>query len=151
MAHKTSIENITIRDCRENDFQSVIPLLQQLWPERKLNLVATHAVFLSSLKSEDFYYLVACLQDTMIGFCSISIRMSLYAEGNLAHIDELVVHEKFRSLGIGKLFLDAAKNIAMKRECQKLELESVLHRDDAHRFYQKNGFNKVGYVLSSDV
>jgi ribosomal protein S18 acetylase RimI-like enzyme len=151
MADKTSIENITIRNCKEDDFGTIIPLLNQLWPQRDFNLEAMKTVFFKGLKSKYQYYLLACLNDISVGFCSISIRMSLYAEGNLAHIDELVVDEKFRSLGIGKLFLDKAKSIAFERRCSKLELESALHRDEAHRFYEKHNFEKAGYVLSTDV
>ena len=151
MTNKTSIENIMIRDCTESDFDVVIQLLQQLWPERNLNLQALKSVFNVGLASLDQYYLLSLINGEATGFCSIGIRMSLYAEGNLAHIDELVVDESFRGMGIGKIFLEKAKIISKERGCEKIELESALHRDEAHRFYEKHGFEKAGFVLTTTV
>jgi GNAT superfamily N-acetyltransferase len=54
-------------------------------------------------------------------------------------VEDLAVDPERRSLGIGKLLLDAAKDWARTRGAFHLELDSAESRADAHRFYEREG------------
>ena len=138
---------IVIRESKSDDFAEVLLLLKQLWPGREINQMALHESFLKSFELSGHIIRVACTADKVVGICSLSIRNNLKAEGPLANIDELVVEESMRSQEIGKLLLEDAEAIAKKEGCKSLGLESSFHREDAHRFYIKNGYGKQGYYI----
>lgn len=138
---------IIIRDGKAEDFEDVLSLLKQLWPGRRINSAALKESFLKSLEQAIPLVRVACYPDKVVGLCSLSIRNNLKVEGNLANIDELVVDENMRDQKIGKLLLEDAEAIARENGCKSLGLESSFHREDAHRFYIKNGYEKQGYYI----
>ncbi|WP_411272814.1 GNAT family N-acetyltransferase [Daejeonella sp.] len=138
---------IIIRDSKAEDFEGVLSLLKQLWPGSQINSPAIQESFLKTLEVTGHIIRVACTPEKVVGLCSLSIRNNLKAEGNLANIDELVVDETMRRQQIGKLLLEDAEAIAKQNGCKSLGLESSFHREEAHRFYIKNGYGKQGYYI----
>ncbi len=63
----------------------------------------------------------------------------------------MIVDEKHRRSGIGKLFMNRISEIARSKGCSKIELESAFPRVEAHAFYEKMGFEKRAYFFSKDV
>ncbi len=51
-----------------------------------------------------------------------------------------VVDEKVRSRGIGKMMEEYCVELAMERKCFAIELFSQEKRTDAHRFYERQGY-----------
>ena len=76
--------------------------------------------------------------------------MRLSEAGKVAVIDELVVKEKQRNNGIGSTLVQHAIRLAKSTGCCLIELATSFRREDAHRFYEKNGFIKSGYRFSFD-
>jgi glucosamine-phosphate N-acetyltransferase len=140
-----------IRETELNDFENVIKLLEQLWPDKELNRNALLKVFSTATKSPDNTYLCAEINGNMIGFCSIVIKESLRVEGRVAHIDELIIDESFRRMSFGTELLEAASAVAKKRGCKIVELDSAFYREDAHKFYSKKGFEKKAYLFSKEL
>lgn len=63
---------------------------------------------------------------------------------NLVHglhmyVDDLVTHERHRSKGLGKVMLDWLRDLARAEGCQIFDLDSGTHRQQAHRFYLREG------------
>ena len=145
------LPKVTIRDYRPENFDDIISLLKQLWPDRELNREALKDTLLRSMELDGHIIRCACYDEQVLGLCSISIRNNLKAEGNLANIDELVVDEKVRGQQIGKMLLLDAEEIAKANNCKSLGLESSFYREDAHRFYEENGYWKQGYYIIRDV
>ena len=73
----------------------------------------------------------------LVGFCTIYLDIESVRFGQRAWVEDLAVHPDFRSRGIGKLLLDAAKAWAKSRGASHLSLESGERRIDAHRFYER--------------
>jgi GNAT superfamily N-acetyltransferase len=151
MSPKTNSDSILIRNSTPEDLDVVFSLLQQLWPDRQLNKELLGKAFLKSFEIEGHIIRLACTGTEVIGLCALSLRNNLYAQGLLANIDELVIDEKYRGKGIGKLMMDDVTLIASKNNCAFLELESAFHRVDAHRFYEKEGFEKTGFFISKKL
>jgi GNAT superfamily N-acetyltransferase len=59
---------------------------------------------------------------------------SLFA-GKFLYVDDLVTRDRDRSRGFGGQLLDWLVDQARRRGCAQLELDSGVHRFDAHRFY----------------
>jgi GNAT superfamily N-acetyltransferase len=60
-----------------------------------------------------------------------------------AEIGGLVVDEAMRGKGVGKLLLQAAVRWAAEQGYGKLRVRSNVVREDAHRFYEREGFQRV--------
>lgn len=140
-----------IRKIELSDFEQVIKLLEQLWPDKELNQSALMKVFSTCARSPDNIYLCIEIDGNMIGFCSIAVRESLRVEGLIAHIDELVIEESYRRRGFGAELLEAAAAASRKKGCKVVELDSAFFREDAHRFYLKEGFEKRAYLFSKEL
>ena len=59
---------------------------------------------------------------------------------SFAEINGLVVDDKVRSRGVGKLLLEAAERWARSCGCDTIGVRSKVERHDAHRFYEKNRY-----------
>jgi GNAT superfamily N-acetyltransferase len=60
-----------------------------------------------------------------------------------AEVGGLVVDEASRGRGAGKLLLEAGARWAAERGCRKLRVRSNVVREDAHRFYEREGFRRI--------
>ncbi len=136
------------RPCRSTDFDAVLQLLRQLWPDKPVNPAALREVFDRALASDAQAYLCAVDGDRVIGFASLTIKNSLWHEGRLAHVDELVVEATWRNRGIGAQLLGQIIELARRKGSRRVELDSALYRTDAHRFYQRLGFENRAHLLS---
>lgn len=87
----------------------------------------------------------------VIGLCSLVIRESLWVEGLIGHINELIVDESLRRMKIGTELLEAIITAAKKKECKRIELDSAFYREDAHKFYEREGFTKRAYLFSKMI
>lgn len=142
---------VNIRNTELSDFETVIELLRQLWPDKDLNRNALLNVFSNCIRSPNNMYLCVEIDGNMIGFCSLVIKENLWTEGLIAHIDELIIDETHRRLGFGAELLKAAIDAAEKRGCKRIELDSAFYREDAHKFYSKEGFTKRAYLFSKEL
>lgn len=139
---------IHIRPCRGEDFESVLALLKQLWPDKNLDARALRSVFDEALASDTQTYLCAVEGENILGFGSLRVRNNLWQAGCLGQVDELVVDAGHRGQGIGTQLLDALTALARLKGCIRIELDSAFHRTQAHRFYESRGFEKRAVLFS---
>ena|SRR5688572_3290491 len=59
--------------------------------------------------------------------------------GHLLYVDDLVADERVRSRGYGSRLLDWLKSEARRNGCSELQLISRVTREQAHRFYFREG------------
>ena len=137
-----------IRRCTAADFDAVVSLLRQLWPEKALNRESLRRVFDRALRSEAQCYLCAVEDGRVVGFCSMTLINSLWVEAPLAYLNELVVAEDSRGRGIGSQLMNAMTELARQQGAKQVELDSAFHRKAAHRFYESGGFESRAYVFS---
>ena len=140
--------DLTIRTYRNEDFEGVLKLLAQLWPNKMLDRNLLLEVFQRALASDRQVYLCAIVQAQVVGFGSLTVKNNLWQQGYLATIDELVVDAEHRGAGVGTQLLQHLTSLAKKRGCHVVELDSAFHREAAHGFYEQQGFQKRAYLFS---
>ena len=67
------------------------------------------------------------------------------------HITQLVVHEKYRGMGIGKCLIDFMQQECEKCGCAGLELNVAGDNIAAQRFYLKNNFICESMFMSREL
>ncbi|GAB4071862.1 GNAT family N-acetyltransferase [Ancylobacter sonchi] len=86
---------------------------------------------------------VARAQGRVLGTFQLMLMRALTRHGTLIAIAEAVqVHPEARGLGIGSAMMMFAKDEARRRGAVSLQLVSHKKRADAHRFYERAGFEK---------
>ena len=143
--------DIIIRLCNKEDFISIFGLLCQLWPDMDLNYEKLQEVYNQAIVSDKQKLIVGIVKVNIVGFCSLTIKNSLWQAGNLGYIDELVIDKSFRGQGIGKKLIYKITEIAKENRCKRIELDTAFHRKDAHRFYEKSGYIKRAYKFSKII
>jgi N-acetylglutamate synthase-like GNAT family acetyltransferase len=95
-----------IRRGRAGDFDQVLGLLSQLWPEADLDAESLQQVFLKYLEAESDDCICAVDDGVVTGFCSMNIKNCLLHAGTLAYVDVLIVKEGYRGSGVGAGLLE---------------------------------------------
>lgn len=108
-------------------------------------------VFSRGLQSDSDQYLCAEKDRRVIGFCSFAIVNNFWQEGYIAYVYAMIVDNSFRGQGIGGKLIKNASDSAKMRGCKKIELDSAFPREKAHKFYERNGFEKRAYLFSKTL
>jgi GNAT superfamily N-acetyltransferase len=80
----------------------------------------------------------------LLGFLDLEFRQRLGHPRPQAWVNDLVVTESARGRGIGSALLARAEELARKRGCFRMSLETGGWRDAAHRFYEREGWTDNG-------
>ena len=95
--------------------------------------------------------LVAESDSKIVGVLHLRMEFQLHHCGKIAEIMELVVDEKYRSMGIGKQLFVAAEIAARGRHCRQIEVTSNQKREKAYRFYQREDMENTHYKFSKQI
>lgn len=133
-----------IRKLELKDIEEVFELLNELY-KNKIEYSLFIEKYKESLKDDKFYGIVAIENNKVVGVLISRLINRLVKKRNILFIDDLIVNEKYRSKGIGKLLIQVAINYATSKDCETVELTSYILNVNAHRFYENNGFEKKLY------
>ena len=106
------------------------------------------------ISKELYFVFIAKDKNKSIGFISMYESYALYAEGAYGTIPELYVSEEYRSLNIGKLLLEKAKEFAVSKNWKRLEVATppLPQFDRTLSFYENNSFEITGgRKLKTDI
>lgn len=140
----------SIREAKESDIARMAKLLQYLF-EQEADFTPQIEIQKKALKiildqPELGKLFVACQQDKVIGMVNILFTISTAVGGNVAILEDLVVHPAYRNLAIGSSLIDHASEYAFKNNYLRLTLLTDLDNEKAHAFYFKKGFKMSAMV-----
>ena len=117
-------------------------VMQQLRPHLDL---ASYLDAVSRMRRTDGFRLIAAHVDGEIsGVAGIRVIEMLYC-GRILVVDDLITDADARSGGVGRAMLAWLDAEAARLGCVQVHLDSGLHRIDAHRFYEREGFQKTAW------
>lgn len=140
-----------IRAAKEYDIGAIVALLAQLWPDQKQRPVRLRAILRAGISDKRFRYAVAEDDKEVVGFASFEVQRSLWQQGSIIMLNELVVDETQRGKGVGKMLLREAERYARQKRCSHIKLDTALHRRQTHRFYHRQKFEKTGYSYVKNI
>jgi GNAT superfamily N-acetyltransferase len=97
------------------------------------------------------HLVVAVREDRVVGTLQLTIIPGLSRRGSTRSIVEGVrIHADERGSGLGTQLIEWAVDESRRQNCQLVQLTSDATRTDAHRFYERLGFeaSHVGFKLS---
>ncbi len=150
------MENINIRKLEKGDFPSIMHLLHQLdgftdSPSNR-NLSDIELTYSKMDQShENYLNFVATLDDKVVGFLSMVFYDSFLHRRGTALINELIVEEQKRGIGVGEALIKAAISNAKKKRVEEIEVGTESSNRAAKRFYMKQGFTHEFVLLEMEL
>jgi GNAT superfamily N-acetyltransferase len=108
-----------------------------------------YAAFVRRLMEQEGYRLVAISENGRVSAVAGYRIMEMFYCGRILYVDDLVTDERVRSRGLGRQLLDWLKDAGRRENCAELHLDSRLHREAAHRFYEREGLAKTCYHFAA--
>ena len=126
------MDNITIRKMRQDDIEQCINI------EKSHNIkILSREILENDLKKDSNYYLVATLNNTLIGYIGLSYVL------DTADIISIVVKKDYTKKGIASLLLSEIISFCYKKEIKDIFLEVRKSNSPAQALYNKFGFFKI--------
>ena len=141
------------RDALVKDLPDIIRLLADdpLGSKRETPGDPAYAKALEAIDADPTgRFLVAVVDDAVVGCLQLNIIPSLARRGTtLAIIDSVRIDSRLRGQGYGEALVREAIRLAKLSGAGLMELASNVIRKDAHRFYQRLGFqtDRIGMKL----
>lgn len=84
--------------------------------------------------------------EELITYAGVAVQTNLYNKRHL-YVFDLVSDEKYRANGYGAMMLEYLEDYAKTCMCENIVLSSGFEKEKAHKFYEKNRFEKKGFVF----
>jgi GNAT superfamily N-acetyltransferase len=103
-------------------------------------------------RTADRVAFAAVVDGQIVGWIDAAMERHLQSAAS-AVIGGLVVHEDARGLGVGKRLCLEVEEWARSKSIPIVRVRSQIKREDAHRFYLRDGYSKVktSYVFEKPV
>jgi GNAT superfamily N-acetyltransferase len=133
--------DIHIRAMQPADADAVAQLTTQLGYNRTPQHIADWLSHLHASPAEQAVF-VASLNDEVVGWIEVSIERRLQSDP-FGMIGGLVVSDRVRSRGIGRMLCRRAEQWTWDQGLDTLRVTSRSTRPGAHRFYLRDGYREV--------
>lgn len=133
-----------IRKVEREDFDDVVRLFTQLWPEMQLNYDDLKYVFNEYLENRNCE--MWCYGEKEIAaVVTLTKRPSFYYGGQVAILEDIIVDQQHRGRNIGYELVRFVEKRLENEGIYGIEISTAFHRNNAHSFYEKLGYKRSGF------
>lgn len=144
---------LSIRIAESSDAEIIAKISYDLAYPNTTEIVKTRLSYLLNRPHENAIYVAVSDESDVVGWVHI-YGVHLLESNGYAEIGGLVVLEKFRKLGIGRLLMSSCEKWAKERNYTNVRLRSGMQRkDEAHLFYMAIGYeaSKQSMMFKKDI
>jgi predicted N-acetyltransferase YhbS len=134
------LADLVIRPATLADAGGVFAQLAEFAVSYRPNRTAFDQHFPQLIASEDADLLVASQREDVVGYVLTSRLLTLYANGLVTEIQELMVDARYRNQGIGRRLIEAVVERAWESGC----IEVTVPTRRADTYYQRLDFVESG-------
>lgn len=142
------MSRIALREVVAADAEHIAALIDQLGYPVSAEDVAERLNLIEAIGQK---VLVAELDGRAIGCLSTSTMTVLHRPAPVGRISMMVIAEDLRGQGIGAKLVAAAERTLRDKGCQLVEVTSNLRRTDAHRFWERIGYDRTSVRFAKDI
>jgi len=137
---------ITIEKATKSDLPEMAKLLAILFEiesdfEIDYNKQLSGITTLFNEKSSDI--LVARHENRVVGMVTMQRLISSAAGDFIGQIEDLVVKEDYRKMGVGSRLINQMRNISQNHGYKRIQLAADVNNDNALHFYNRRGFRRT--------
>lgn len=137
---------VVIREMEKKDCPAVASIWREALdvPTTDDDLKKTY----EKMRGDDRYHtLIAEVGGEVVGLVATVFSYAVGHPNGYVKINGLGVRQEYRRGGIGKALLEAAERVAIDSGAPYIGLASGFAREEAHAFYEHNGYQKTSYWL----
>ncbi|MGV7091736.1 aminoalkylphosphonate N-acetyltransferase [Siccibacter turicensis] len=127
-----------------DDADVVYALICEL-KQQEFDRQAFNIGFATNLQDHNRRYQLALLDGQPVGLIGLHMQFHLHHVNWIGEIQELVVMPNVRDQGIGKQLLAWAHEQAREAGAEMTELSTGVARKEAHRFYEREGYQQTHF------
>ncbi|MGX1882392.1 N-acetyltransferase family protein [Streptomyces sp. NPDC055287] len=149
------MNDLEIRPATLRDLPAIVAMLADdpLGAQRESpdDLTPYTAALARLIADPNQHVVVAARDDRVVGTLQLTVIPGLSRRGSTRSVIEGVrIHADERGSGLGTQLIEWAIDESRRQNCQLVQLTSDATRTDAHRFYERLGFeaSHVGFKLS---
>jgi GNAT superfamily N-acetyltransferase len=139
---------VSVRDAEERDAPAIASLCGQLGYPMPAEAVVTRMDRLRD--GGQARVVVATIGDEAVGLATVHIRHTINHESPIGQLTLLVVDERVRGQGVGRILVTESEAWARARGCKRFVVTTALRRTEAHAFYERLGFAHTGRRYGKD-
>ena len=129
---------IEIRACTPGDSAAVSNLLGQLGYTVSIRQTTEQVAELSKTGADPIF--LALADGQVLGLLALHLCRMLQYPSPIVRVTVLVVDQRARRRGVGKLLMQHAEQVGSAAGCEFVELTSARDRAEAHAFYRSIGY-----------
>jgi GNAT superfamily N-acetyltransferase len=134
MSDEYEIHELGITDA---DVDAIFPIIHQL--RDHLDKAIFKERYLSLYDGANYRIVALSVGDDIRGAAGFRWIENLFI-GSSLYIDDLVTADAWRSKGYGGILVKHLEALAMSINANAIRLDSAIYREEAHRFYEREGF-----------
>jgi GNAT superfamily N-acetyltransferase len=136
---------ISIRTLETDDYKAIYDLICNELGYTNLKVEDTFKRLDAIRNRKDYQTFVAVYDSKVIGFIGLFRGIAFNIEGEYLQIIALAVNKEYQNKGIGTHLLNKAEKYAKEEKIYTIAVNSGLHREKAHTFYERRGYVKKSY------
>lgn len=140
---------MAIRSARTTDSEAIRDMLDQLGYPLTTKHIEDKLELLLNSPSDAVYVYEENQQVT--GFITLHFSIQLAFDHNFCEIGYFVVDRNVRSQGVGRQLEEKACQAAKEKGCDRINVFSMAHRADAHRFYERQGYTHIQRFFEKEL
>ena len=139
-------ENLIFREVQIDDAPSLAPLMDQLGYPIDEKILSENIQKYLCLPTQKAWVTESAGQ--VVGCIAVAITDYFHRHGSFLRVIAMIVDQKHRRLGIGKILMNIAEKFAREQGCSHIELTSGMHREKlgSHKFYQSLGYIELNEI-----
>ena len=138
---------MVIRNAADDDFDLAFDYIVNLWTYNNYDKEIIRDVYRNVLKNKNDFAFFLFENESPLGFCHGTFFNTFWLSGNTCYVSSIITNQDSRRKGYGRKLMDHVKDLAQRRNCRAIVLDSGIVREDAHRFYENYGFTKCAYCF----
>ncbi len=154
---------IEIRRATKNDLEEIIILwkdfmdyhmeIDPFWTRSEKGHTLAYDFFGKNLNENNFLILVATKDNRIIGYqiSQILEHLPVLKKRRYCLINDIAISEGFRGKGIGTKMFKQARDWAIRKGVDRIELQVASGNSNAIRFYEKLGMKPYSYHMYLDL
>ncbi|MBC8061290.1 MAG: GNAT family N-acetyltransferase [Clostridiaceae bacterium] len=132
---------VTVMPICKNDLEGLKILYDNGFEGMNTDLIKMNEVYGWMKDNPDYIVLCAKYKEEIVGSLMGVLNRELIGECRpFMVIENVVVSNNHRRMGIGKMLMNSIDKVAVEKDCTFIMLISRVHRKDAHKFYESVGF-----------
>jgi len=135
------MEQLEIKFIPTKDILSIVPLL------KKLNKITSEKILkerVLEMTTQHYKCVGMYINNELIGIAGLWFLTRHYC-GKTIEPDHVAINSNYRNQGLGKKLFEWIYNYAQSIGYEATELNTYVHNLKSHRFYENEGYKKLGF------